>query len=319
MKNNNNINWNLAGRILSGEALENEINEFNLWLTNSDNKKEWTSITKELEQVDHALMLEKVDVDVAWENVKNKSIQKSVKLNVSKYSYIAIAASIIIAFVLFFNQNKSSETEKLLIAQSDHNIELVELNDGSRIDINKNSTLQYPKEFSEKTRNVILKGEAFFKISADKTRPFIIEAGQILIKVVGTSFNVKAYPESELNEVIVKTGIVEVTSIKNIHKTIALYAGDKAIFNAKNNTLTKLENGNANYMSWKTKEIAFKNDKLSDAIQLIEEVYSVKIQTPKNFAIDSAMITATFDKNTIDFIIEVLNKTYSIDLNYQAN
>lgn len=319
MKNKITINWNLAARILSGEALENEINEFNLWLADSDNKKEWTDITRKIDHVDRALVSEKVDLEAAWKNVKNKTTHKPININALHYRYVAIAASIIIAFALFFNQYKTTETDNLLVTESYNTIELVELNDGSTIDINRNSTLRYPEEFSDIKRNVTLKGEAFFTIAADKTRPFIIEAGQIQVKVVGTSFNIKAYPESELSEVIVETGIVEVSSIKDTEKTIILYAGDRAIFNTKNNSLTKIENNNRNYIAWKTKEIAFKNDNLADAIRLIEQVYNVSIQVPKDFALDSAMITATFDKNTIDFIIEVINKTHSINLIYHEN
>ncbi|TLX74891.1 DUF4974 domain-containing protein [Labilibacter sediminis] len=320
MKNKETINWNLAGRILSGEALESEIKAFNHWLADSENKKEWDDITQKLEHADHALVAEKIDLEAAWQKVKNQTSVKSLKPFYARYSYVAVAASILIAIFVFFNQkNNFFGHEQFITAEALNAIEKVELNDGSTIDVNRNSSVQFPQKFARNNRSVTLNGEAFFDIAADKTRPFIIEAGLIQVKVVGTSFNIKAYPNSELSEVVVNSGIVEVSSLKDVRNKIILKAGDRAIYNSNNNTLTKHVNTNVNYLAWKTQELAFKNEKLTDAIALIEHVYNVNIEVPENFAMDSAMITATFDKNTIDFIIDVINKTHGIELRYKLN
>ena len=89
--------------------------------------------------------------------------------------------------------------------------------DGSVITVNKNSTLSYPSEFKGKTREVALNGEAFFKVTPNKEKPFIIHVNDVTVRVVGTSFNIRS--EKGKTEVIVETGIVQVTKNK---RTVSL-------------------------------------------------------------------------------------------------
>lgn len=317
MKSNRHINWNLAGRILSGEASESENISFNKWLCDKDNRQEWKSILMEMEQVDYALTKEKINVDSAWERVNIRTIKKNT--NVKRYLlYSTIAASIILAFTLFlkpFNSNVTSEH----IVQTSNTIEQIDLIDGSIIDINRNSLFSYPEQFNTNVRKVTLKGEAFFDVSKDNKRPFIIHTDNMNIKVLGTSFNIKAYPSSAINEVTVKSGVVEVSSVNGITNHIVLEAGDKAVFHTENNSLIKISNNNPNFLSWKTKELVFKNEKLSDVLSLIEEVYNVNILVPEAIKTDDLIISATFDKNTIEHIIHTLNSIHPIHLTYTEN
>jgi ferric-dicitrate binding protein FerR (iron transport regulator) len=317
MKSNRHINWNLAGRILSGEASDSENISFNKWLCEKDNQQEWKSILMEMEQVDYALTKEKINVDSAWELVNTRTINKNATLK--KYlAYSAIAASIIIAFALFLNPfNNNVSTQQ--IVQTINTIEHVDLTDGSIIDINRHSTLSYPEQFNSKVRNVTLTGEAFFEVSKEKKRPFIIHTDNMNIRVLGTSFNIKAYPKSTINEVTVENGMVEVSSVNGMSKPIVLKAGDKAIFHTENNSLIKVTNNNPNFLSWKTKELIFKNEKLSNALSLIEEVYNVNILVPETIKTDELIISATFDKNTIEHIIQTLNSIHPIHLTYTSN
>jgi ferric-dicitrate binding protein FerR (iron transport regulator) len=317
MKSNRHINWNLAGRILSGEASDSENISFNKWLCEKDNQQEWKSILMEMEQVDYALTKEKINVDSAWELVNTRTINKNATLK--KYlAYSAIAASIIIAFALFLNPfNNNVSTQQ--IVQTINTIEHVDLTDGSIIDINRHSTLSYPEQFNSKVRNVTLTGEAFFEVSKEKKRPFIIHTDNMNIRVLGTSFNIKAYPKSTINEVTVENGMVEVSSVNGMSKPIVLKAGDKAIFHTENNSLIKVTNNNSNFLSWKTKELIFKNEKLSNALSLIEEVYNVNILVPETIKTDELIISATFDKNTIEHIIQTLNSIHPIHLTYTSN
>lgn len=316
MNKEQHINWNIAGRILSGEASDKESETFNIWLSKNKNQNEWESILKEMKNIDIALTHEKVDINKAWSNVSQRIKQKKPNKNIY-FTISAIAASIIIILTLFLNPNQTLTTA-LQTVQTINSIEQIKLLDGSQIDINRNSTLSYPENFSANMRTVALTGEAFFEVNRDKERPFIIETNAIKVKVLGTSFNIKAYSNS-LNEVIVKTGRVEVSMINGSTKPLILNAGDKATFSITNNSLVKVENKNKNFLSWKTKEIQFKNDKLSDAIKLIEEVYNVAINIPDDINAEKLTISATFDKITIEHILNTINKIHGIDLSYFPN
>jgi len=89
------------------------------------------------------------------------------------------------------------------------------LEDGSVIDLKPNSSVEYPGKFSAAERKVVLTGEAFFDVTKDKTRPFIISAADVTVKVLGTSFNVMAYEGANEISVAVKTGKVSVAKSKD--------------------------------------------------------------------------------------------------------
>ena len=91
----------------------------------------------------------------------------------------------------------------------------VMLADGSVIALKPNSSIEYPKNFAKDERRILLKGEAFFDVSKDKNRPFVISTSQLRVKVLGTSFNVMAYEGAKEAIVAVKTGRVSVAKSKH--------------------------------------------------------------------------------------------------------
>lgn len=114
-------------------------------------------------------------------------------------------------------------------------IRLLRLSDGTRVWVNQNTEIEYPNEFAANERVVKLKGEAFFEVAKDPSRPFIISSGAIKTTVLGTSFNVKAYDDLT-PEVHVRTGKVKVESRQN---TVFLERGYAAILTAANKTIKK--------------------------------------------------------------------------------
>ncbi len=312
--NKQHINWNLAGKIISGEASISEQDEFSNWLKKDNHNVLWSQIQNEIEQAEFALTKEKIDIDKAWQNVQIKTTRKKQNLN-KYYIYSALAASILIIIGIFLLNPFINSNNNLASVETHTKIEQVQLTDGTFVDINRNSVFNYPALFNTKERTVNLKGEAFFNVAKDKEHPFIIKTNNIKIKVLGTSFNVKDYPYIAISEVTVETGIVEVSVLNDTAYKVMLHVGEKAIYDSKSNELVKIENNNRNFIAWKTQEITFKKDKLIHAIELLEDVYNVDIKN--NTPIDSsAEITATFEKNTIDFILNTMNKSHNLSLNY---
>ncbi len=316
---NKDINWELAARVLSGEASDEERSHFDLWLAIDDNQIEWNNIAKSMGEADSTLIAEKVDVEQAWRRIKPITVSKNNRtIRMFRAGAVAAAASVIIAVAMYLNpSDKIASNEQFRVAQTSNTIEQLDLNDGSLIDLNRNSSIRYPSLFSAEQRALTLSGEAFFDVASDKDRPFVISTQQIQIKVIGTAFNVKALPNTSLSEVSVHEGIVSVSSMLDPNNSLTLTAGDKAIFNAENNTWVKMQLANNNYIAWKTKKIAFKNEELPAAIALIEDVYYVKLNMPHDFDASSKMITTTFDKYTIEHIVMVLNGIYGVEFTYQ--
>jgi ferric-dicitrate binding protein FerR (iron transport regulator) len=129
--------------------------------------------------------------------------------------FLIIAGAAILYYVL-----NSDQKIKNITAHADNKILKDTLPDGSVITLNKNASLVYPEKFKGDTRSVSLTGEAFFEISPNKEKPFVIGVNDVMVKVVGTSFNIRS--SRGTTEVIVESGIVQVT---RHHKTVELRHG----------------------------------------------------------------------------------------------
>ncbi len=311
MKQQNEINWSLAGKILSGEANMEEENSFNDWLSNDRNRLEWKEINSHMEKVDYSLIADNINSDKAWKKVNNKTSKPNTKKIIIS---ILTAASIVLTFFVISTLTKNQGFTKIITAR---NINSIELSDGSIVELNRFSSMKYPKTFEKSQRNVTLEGEAFFNITKDKEKPFVIRTNKLAVEVVGTSFNVKAYPNKQIQEVTVKKGIIKVSSISKPQSRIILHPGEKAIYSSIDSGIQKQSVKNENYISWKTKEFNFKNEKLSQVLNLLEEVYYITISIPENTDLN-ILYTANFNSMPIENIIRTINSTFSINLTFKT-
>lgn len=189
------------------------------------------------------------------------------------------------------------------------------LSDGSTIVLNTDTRLKVPKKFAQNNRTVELSGEAFFQVQHDAGKPFIIHAGLGQIKVLGTSFQVKAYPGSDL-EVYVESGRVELSTIDSISgdpvKTV-LKAGERGMIRTGSNEITKPAEIGADELFWANKKLIFQETKLSLVFELLKKHYDAIIEI-KDAAILNCLLTATFTDESIGQILEVVTVSFDLKL-----
>lgn len=269
--------------------------------------------------------LKKFPAQQAWEKVEQqihsagKKSGKIRKLFVNPVYRLAAAvivgaALIFSGYFAFFN----AAAGKILVevtapAQSVKNIVLP---DGTLVSLNSDTHLKYPKRFAGDIREVTIDGEAFFEVKPNKHKPFIIHAGDAQIKVLGTSFNVNAYPDTKKVEVIVETGRVQVTNhTQPAPQTneLILTPGDKGTLDYASNALLKTTNLDPNFLAWKTHDLYFKSTSLNEVISDLEKTYKIKIRLadPK---LNGLLLTAHFNNYSLDFILKVIETTFNIDV-----
>ena len=175
------------------------------------------------------------------DNPKEKKITNPSIKQTTNWKKYAIAASFIALFsmiaIAFFQSNPSKQkkisstvpTMEWLEVKNTTVIEqVIELVDGSTVTLEPFSTLKYPTQFLKKQREVVLKGEAFFSIARDTTKPFVVYANETITKVLGTSFTIKAFEGEKEVEVAVKTGKVAVYA--NVNSLPKKIIGEKEKF-----------------------------------------------------------------------------------------
>ncbi len=299
---------------LSGEIDKTEEKQLFDWLEES---KENKSIFNEYQKVwamsdtSYNSEIASIDINDEWQIFKNNvgfddKILIPKQKNKKKFSIYSIAATIsaillLSVATLYFFKPK----QEVILAQN----EVVETNlpDGTKISINKNSKILYSKKFNKKERRIELKGDAYFKVEKDKTKPFIIKTESFYVEVLGTEF----YVNSNLLErkVVVSEGTVAVYKKKDKSDKLIITAGQEIVFDNKENKLRKIETFNKNCIAWKTKVFNFNNQSLENIFKQLEAVYNVKFEF-KNPQLKQCRQSVSFENQTIDEILNVLQATF---------
>lgn len=303
----------LLAKLLNGEATAEEKKEAENWLAADVARQQEFEALKKIWMYSGTPSPD-FDTDSAWEKVSRKigTAPKIIPIYRRKpFIYAAAAAiAILIAvpFVLPFLTGGPATDEVITLAASDKT-ELDTLPDGSAITRNSGTTLIAAGDFKNgKTRRVKLKGEAFFNVAHNAERPFIIETtNDVRIRVLGTSFNVLADNDT-LTEITVVTGRVRVTQGND---SIVLVPGESGSYNRRTGLLLKNEAAGLNADAWKTNRLVFKDTELEKVVEVLNRFYRTNIRFD-NEAIRQMRFTGTFENESLDNVLEVIEATFSI-------
>ncbi|MGA9639240.1 FecR family protein [Flavobacterium sp.] len=189
------------------------------------------------------------------------------------------------------------------------------LSDGTVVHLNSGSTIKFPIQFvANGNRTVFLKGEAFFDVTKDKKHPFIVNAANLDIRVLGTKFNVSAYSEDQIINTVLVEGAVSLYDSKTKYdskKAVLLTPGNKACWN-KSQQQSKIEKVDTSlYTSWMDGKIIFEHMTFNNIIQKLERHYNVTIVN-NNQKLANESFTASFDVETIEQVLNTFNKSYPL-------
>jgi transmembrane sensor len=268
-----------------------------------------------------------INVDKAWNNLNSRLNKYNPKTEKTKTSTILLRTTLLriaaVALILFslgsvaVYLNKSGYLTKKIsvVTGKDQKNLLVDLPDGSKIYLNRNSELSYRENFGKNKRDVKLTGEAFFEISPDITKPFIIDAGKASVKVVGTSFNVITNNTESEVEVYVITGKV-ILSDKSGSQTVALEPGYVGKLNSEKSE--KSLNDNPNYRAWNTGLLVYNRQKLEVVFKDLKRVYNMDI-IADDPSILEYLWSSPIDNETEETIIRIICTSFNLSYTKDGN
>ncbi|MEO1010277.1 MAG: FecR domain-containing protein [Bacteroidota bacterium] len=189
------------------------------------------------------------------------------------------------------------------------------LSDGTRAHLNAGSSLRYPTQFLEGfKRQVFLTGEAYLDVAKDSLHPFIVGADMLNVRVLGTEFNISAYPEDETTEVVLVEGSVGLYQKENgydAQKSIPLEPGFKGSFNRTQQTIETKEVITSVYTSWINGKLVFRNMAFKNILKKLERHYNVTIVN-NNGDLANEKFNANFGKEPIQTVLEEFKDSYGI-------
>ena len=174
---------------------------------------------------------------------------------------------------------------------------LLVLSDGTEIWLNAESEIRYPVHFTGLTREVYLKGEAFFSVARNESQPFIVNAGKTQVKVLGTSFNLRCYPDEEEISTTLVSGIVTMSGGRQ--KKLKLLPGEQGVFNKEKLSLHKHAVETRFFTAWKDGRLVFRETRLEELLNTLARWYDLHISYTDTKAKD-IRFTGDLDK-TDDF------------------
>ena len=283
-------------------------------------RKTWNSLEK-------ARIESQTDLDLEWHDLEKKIIFSSPSKvqtlpgysETSGFNRIFTARAFRIAAIFLllavpagflYNYIANPKIKKLSAE-----IAMVEekLPDGTSVTLNAGSSIQYPTRFKGHERDVKLTGEAYFEVTHDKTKPFIISASNIRVEVLGTSFYVNTHASNGKMQVILTSGQVAIYYEDNTSEKVILAPGEKADISFDQHGIVKAENEDPDYFSFKSKRLIFNNDPLVEIVDRLRNVYQAQIRIT-NPALSHCLITATFDNQSLQSVLHVLGATLNVKI-----
>lgn len=267
--------------------------------------------------------LDKKSVDQLFDRILSageyiQEHNQTIKLNTGRSWIIWAAASLLLGIFAFWFYSSNSESSnkakqaQAIASRTNPVIKLATINehkkiklpDGSIVILNNGSKLEFPKNFSGNTREIILEGEGYFDIKHNAEKPFIVHTGKISTTVLGTAFNIKAYDKENNVVVTVTRGKV---MVKNENKTLGIIVPDQQIVFNKTEMESSLSPVVASkIVEWQEKDLYFDDVTMDEAASQLAKRFNIKIKFASEES-RSCRFTATFLKGeSLEEILEVI-------------
>jgi transmembrane sensor len=223
------------------------------------------------------------------------------------YAWLRVAAILITVFAAsWLYYTYSYKPVQFLSVRSGVQVLSDTLPEGSVVTLNKQSSIRYKRQFAGNARKVEMEGEAFFKVAQDKNKPFVVHTNGVIIKVLGTSFNVRNTKDAI--EVIVETGMVEITRAQ---QTVRVGAHEKVLIGKNISAPLKEANSDDLYNYYRTNEFECDGTPLWRLVEKLNEVYKTQIVIGDSRLRDK-LLTTTFQGEALEGILDVISKTFKI-------
>ena len=301
----------LIEKYFDGNITDAEIKELSDWIKNDRHLQNWWE--EEFSKSDagiNPVLRDKLFARIkeqtqGKEETQGKEKPRTIRMNLWKWA-AAIVLPICIAFFTYYLIDSSQTVGAPFIVKADKGDKAtIELPDGTNVVLNSASQLSYLNNFGENGRRVQLNGEAYFKVAHDEKCAFIVQVGDLEVKVLGTSFNVSAYEDAKDVTVVLLEGKVGVYAQKISH---IMKPGDKIEYNKATHKITATQVHPSDYIEWTKGNIYFEKESLENIMKTLSRIYDVEIRFDSN-KLPNEYFTGTIPGGGIQNALNILMLT----------
>lgn len=306
-----NITYILA--YLKGELNDEERDMFeNLMQSSPEFRNTVAQTATTYELTSNLQKQQRINTEAAWQRVSRRITNASLPVKI--WDYVRTTAAVVLPLFLIYQflihpMRKPASPEMVTVTSAPGIVSKVVLPDGSEVWLNAQSELSYPTYFGKNKRDVRVRGEAYFKVSADKKNRFNVTIhDSLMVSAYGTAFNIKAYNDEPTYQVTLAEGNVDL--LKTNGRAYKLVPNQKAVYDHRVGE-TQIEAANI-YVetAWKDGMMVFRRETLDHIAQRLSRKFGVTVQVEDS--LKKYEYTATFTDETLEDILNLLIKTAPI-------
>ncbi len=301
----------LITRSFLGELNNSEKAELQSWLdASNENRSFYLEQKKVWEAVESLEKMKLIDEKGAFKKVSNSLFTNkrgSVFVTLQRIAAILFIPLFIASIWMYVSNFKEHKMLSSIYQTFETPLGMrsnLTLPDGSKVWLNAGSRISYPLYSKEHVRKVKIDGEVYFEVAKMKDIPFIVDAGNVEIEVLGTKFNCCAYANSELIQTALLEGSVKIRETSHGKQT-TMIPGELVEFSKSTNTLAKSTTNLDKYVAWKSGKLMFREDPMDVVIEKLGRWYNIDIQVVDK-EIRNYVYTATFENEKLEQVLDFL-------------
>lgn len=313
----------LLTKYISNSITKEELEELKIHINISDDEKVLSELSTLWESYSTVDIKEPSVLKEAFKiieiNTRTQTIRKQLRYLLRIAGILLLPVLCTLATYLYMDKQAQPfiNNQVIVEAQNGHRAAVV-LPDGSKVNLNSGSNISYKQSFGKKAREVKLSGEAFFEVTKDPKKKFIVHTEYIDIEVLGTTFNVYAYEKENTVEMVLLTGQVKINTNKAPYQSYYVKPNEKISLDKQSGSL-KIKKTDARFETgWLRDEIVFRSERLETVFDKLERKYGVTIQYD-NLKQDNDRFTGSFNNEEITGILDILKIHYHFSYKVQGN
>ncbi len=315
-----NLSEDIINKYLTGQCTEEELVEVNTWMKESEEN------ARQLFRMEEIYHLGKFNQYADGQRMARAEKQLYKKLDEEKgkqnkilrmHRWMRYAAAIAVILVIgggagYWFYQSGTDQQMMVAVANEGIVKEVVLPDGTKVWLNNSAILKYPREFSEKERNVHLEGEAYFEVTKNRHKPFTIQSDAMRVRVLGTRFNFKCDKRCRIAEATLIEGEIEGKGNKE-EGQIILAPGQRAELNKNNGRLTVKQVDAKMDAVWHDNLIPFQKADIFTITKALERFYDVKIILSPDIQSNKTYSGVLKRKSDIESVLKSLQNSIPID------
>lgn len=302
-------------RYIQRQASDEEVDLLRSFINNDQALNKWLE-----SQIEDAAS--EIDVDVKMrmlDNIRsntNYDVQEDEIAKIKKpmkfyLRWVANIAAILLPIVLIlgvYMYTQAPKVEHLTVSAGPGERASINLPDGSKVAVNSGSKVIYNTAYNKKERFLQLEGEAYFEVEHDPSKPFIVECGDVKIKVLGTTFGINAYNDNEVISVVLNSGKIEFITP---NETLAMSPNDRVTYDRKTKHVETTQVNAVDYTEWRENRLRFENETLEHIVKVISRMHNTDIVFEDDL-LGQQKFTGTIDNTSVQSALKALSLTAPI-------